>query len=254
LTDRPLRTPAAAAILAIVSSAAGCATLPGSLATDSGPSPLEWSEADHQFVHVGERVHFSFAMAKDSRKKVAVNPVGLTDYCIAQVGDERIEATLTADGHYRFAADMSGRRHGDVIDVSAAAYRTYGTRDIMKVGENWVRADSPSDHPDKLVSHDDVRLTVYQSRIELPCERPGRDLDMTTGRLELVRADGTTAQVLPDGEGGFTYTGPGADGRYVVVYEPRADELNKKGTTAVRFRVHDTAGNPHMFDAVLNTP
>ena len=252
-----MRASAVCASLAVLCGSVGCATLPGSLATDSGPSPLEWSESEHQFVHVGEQVRFSFAMAKDSRRKVAVNPIGLADYCIAQVDDERIEAMLTRDGHYRFAADMSDRRHGEVIDVSAVAYRTRGTRDIMQIGEEWVRADSPSDQPDGLISSDRLRLTAYKSRIELPCEHPLQDLDLTTGRLEIVRADGSTTQIPPDADGragGFAYTGPDTTGRYVIVYEPRATELNKKGTTVVRFRVHDAAGDPHVFDAVLNTP
>lgn len=230
--------------------------LPGSLATDSGPSPLEWSEANHQFVHVGERVRFSFVMARDSRKKNAINPLGLVDYCIGNVGGERIEATLTDTGHYRFMSDMSDRRPGEVIDVSAAAYRTRGTRDVMKIGDTWVRADAPSDQPDRLLSRDRLRLTVYKSRIELPCKRPLTDLDMDTGHLEIRRADGSVTEVLSNGSGGggFAHTGPDADGLYHVLYEPRASELNKNGMTAIRFRVRDTANNPHVFDAVLKTP
>ena len=195
-------------------------------------------------------------MARDSRKKEAINPLGLVDYCIGYVGGQRIEATLTETGHYRFMLDMSDRRPGEVIDVSAAAYRTLGTRDIMKIGATWIRADAPSDQPDKLVSRDHLRLTVYQSRIELPCARQLHDLDMTTGRLEIIRAKGSVTRVPPDGGGGggFTYTGPDADGKYVVLYEPRASELDRNGTTTVRFRVHDIANNPHVFDAILKTP
>lgn len=254
--DRRVSGAAIFAGLAALCGSTGCTTFPGSLATDSGPSPLEWSEADHQLVHVGERVRFSFVLARDSRKKSAINPVGLVDYCIGNVGEQRIEATLTATGHYRFTWDMSDRRPGEVIDVSAAAYRTRGTRDIMKFGDTWVRADAPSDQPDSLLSRDHLRLTVYQSRIELPCQRPLDDLDMTTGRLEIITADGSVTRILlgTDGGGGFTYTGPDAGGKYVVFYDPRAVELNKKGTTAVRFRVRDVANNPHVFDAVLKTP
>lgn len=241
---------------AAICASAGCATFPGSLATDSGPSPLGWSEADYQFIHVGEHVEFSFVLARDFRKNEAINPLGLVDYCIANVGGQRIEASLNDAGHYRFAYDVTDRRPGEVIDVSAAAYRIRGTRDIMKIGDEWVLADAPSDHSDRLLSHDALRLTVYDSRIELPCERPLQDLDMATARLEIIKADGSVTEVLPAREsgGGFNCTGPDAHGRYLILYQPRASELNKNGTTAVRFRVRDVANNPQVFDAVLKTP
>ena len=167
-----------------------------------------------------------------------------------------IEADIDDAGHYRFSYDVVGKRPGEVIGVSAAAYRQMGQRDIMKIGGAWVTGEHPYDQADYVVAGDSLQLIVYSSQLDLPVKRPDLDLDMAAGRLEIRKSDGAITDVYyQQGHGrGFLYDGPDEEGFYHVTYEPVADELNKCGTTGVRFSTHDVAGNPHVTEALISTP
>lgn len=230
----------------------GCRT--GSLASDTGPT-RPWSSDDQQFVHVGEHVDFSFAITAGVLHRRAIHPFGIADYCIATAGSEVIEADLDETGHYRFGFDAVDLHPGDVVTVTATAYRRRGVRDSKRIGGRWIHADSRFDQPDGAVAYDTLDLRVYESLIDLRIVHPPADIDMDGGRLEIVKDDGTTATVLaagPDGRG-FHYAGPDAESRYHVTYEPTADQINKSGRTYVRFIVFDGAGDQHTFDGYVPT-
>lgn len=246
----------AIALAGMLAVSGGCISIKASLATDSGPSRTGWSTLDTQLVHVGERVGFSVVLVRSMRSKAPISPLGVADYCIASVGTDMIEADLDDDGHYRFAYDIVGRRSGEVIPVSAVLYRQRGRRDIMKVGGTWVQGDDPYDQTDHVVARASLRLIVYSSQLDLPVEHPQLDLEMAAGRMEIRKSDGLTTDIYYQrgGNRGFLYTDPDEKGAYHVTYQPRADELNKCGTTRIRFSTYDTAGNPHVTDALINTP
>ena len=234
----------------------GCISIKGSLATDSGPSPTGWSTHHRQLVHVGERVGFSFVLARSPRSEAPIDPLGIADYCIAMAGSEMIEAELDEAGHYRFTCHMTGKRPEQVVKVTATAYRQRGQRDMMRIGGVWVRGNDPYDQADFPRAKDSLYLVVYSSRLDLPVKRPDHDLDMTAGRLEIRKNDVPPTEIYcrDRDQRGFRYTGPDEDGFYHVLYEPGADELNKRGTTPVRFSAYDTAGTPHVTEAFINTP
>lgn len=238
----------------VVSSCSGCIT--GSLATNTGPSSGRWSTANKQYVHAGEEVSFSFVLTKGLFERTPLHPYGHADYCLATIGSQRIEADLDEGGHYRFDFVISDRRSGEVVPVRVVAYRRLGSRDIMKIGDVWIRGEDPYDQPDLEVADDTLELIVYRSRIELHIEESPAGLDMAGGRLELVRDDGSMVTVLSgrDRHRGFRYFGPDKNGRYRVVYEPTADEVNRSGGTEVRFVVDDRAEHRYSTETVIETP
>lgn len=209
-----------------------------------------------QWVHVGEHVGFSFALTKGLLRRRAIDPHGIVDYCVAFAGPERIEADLDGTGHYRFAFDAVDLDPGDAVKVTAAAFHTAGVRDMKRIGDRWIEADVPRDPSDRPLAHDSVVLRIYKTVVELPIDPPGPDLDLRAGRLEIVRDDGGVSTVYSGGagSGGFAVTGPEADGRYVVLHEPRADQVNKSGQTLVRFIALDGNGQAHTFEGYLPTP
>ncbi|MEE9294725.1 MAG: hypothetical protein V3W34_07175 [Phycisphaerae bacterium] len=240
-------------LLALSALVPGCTG--GSLATDSGPGG-GWSTLKQQYVHVGEKVNFSFAMSKGLFRKEPRDPFGVVDYCIATAGDERIEAELDRSGRFRFTYNVVRLRPGDVVNVSAAAYQEKGIRDVMQIGDEWVRADTPYDQSDFVMATDSIELLVYRTLVELSVPDAQRRLDLASGRLELRKHDGTTTTIYAAEEGsrGFTISEPDADGRYLVRYHPTADEINKFDTTYVRFTAFDHSGGAHDFDGHCPTP
>ncbi len=247
------RLPVAFACLSALGFLCGC--MGGSLATDSGPGG-RWSTERRQKVHVGERVNFSFALTKGWIRREARDPLGIADYCLATAGPERIEADLDDSGHYRFTYSVIQHRLGDVVNVSVAAYRKHGVRDLMRIGDEWVHAEDPYNQRDRTIARDSLQLVVYQTRVELPVNHPPADLEMASGRLEIRKADGTVTTVFGRGPAGrgFTYTGPDHHGLYRVIHEPTAEQIDKSGTTYVSFTVLDRAGDRHVFDGYIPTP
>lgn len=233
---------------------AGC--ISGSLASNTGPRPRGhlWSVAGQQMMHVGEEVQFDFVLQDWARR--LVNPLGIAEYCVVDIGNERIEVTPDVEGHFRFSRAFDQVNPGDKIKVKATAFRQRGGRDYMKIRGQWLQSDSPFEEPDRAIAGDAIKLIVYEAPIELTLVRPADDLDPETGVLRIQRTGGPTTSVFVDrpGRRGFTMTGPEPDGYYRVRYQPRGNELSPIGTTEVEFTVYDTSGQSHYASARLETP
>ncbi len=185
-----------------------------------------------------------------------VSPVGLADYCVAQIGGERIEAAPDEKGHFAFSHRFEAVQPDEKIKVRATAYQQRGERDFMMVRGQWLQADSPYAQPDRKIAGDSLKLAIYRAMVDLRMPRPPDDLDLETGVMRFRRLDGTVAPVYIDrpGRPGFVVTGPEPDGYYRITYAPKAEELNPTGTTEVVFTIHDAAGQPHTVSTELDTP
>ncbi len=244
-------------LIALISSlpwAGGC--ISGSLAsnTDRHTLGFHWSDAPRQMLYVGETVEFDFVLQDMWRQFVP--PTGLADFCILTIGNERIESEPDLTGHFRFAHTFNQSAPDETIDVRATAFRQRGQRDFMKIAGEWVYAENPFDDPDRKVADDSIRLTVYETLIELTIARPPDDLDTESGVLRIRRSDGSIRSIYIDRphRPGFTITESEPDGYYQVRYRPSGNELNSTGTTEVEFVIHDMAGYPHYATTTLETP
>jgi hypothetical protein len=252
-----LRGSSIVAVLSLATGLVGCSGIKGSLATDSGPGEGPWSTAPRQQVFVGETVEFSFVLTENLKADKPVHPLGVCDYCIATIGDdEMVEAELDPGGHFRFDHTFGHQSPGDVVTIQADCYLRQGAQDLMKIGDQWVRNDAPYEISDSLVASDSVALVFYDQIIKLAIDRPGSDLDMSGGRLEMIRKDGgaTTVECADRTERGFTYSGPGGRGVYHVEYHPSAREISKSGATRVRFSAYDTSHRLHSIEVNIATP
>ena len=240
-------------LVVALSAVPGCTS--GSLATDSGPGG-GWSTQKLQYVHVGERVDFSSVIASGTFRKVPRNAFGIVDYCIATAGDERIEAELDGTGRFRFSYNVVGLNPGETVIVTATSYQEKGIRDIMQIGDEWVRAEMPSDPGDIVMATASVKLLVYKTRVELPVVDRDGELDFESGRLELHKHDGeiTNVYAATGGRRGFTVEESESAGTFLVTYDPTADQINKYGDTYVRFTAFDRSGGAHEFDGYCPTP
>jgi hypothetical protein len=232
----------------------GC--LSASLASDTG-SRLpghHWSDEDRQQAHAGEEVSFDFVLQNADRQLVP--PTGVADYCVAMIGSQRLESEPDEFGHFTFRHRLDGVQPGREFDVRVAAYQQRGSRDFMKVGGQWLEAESPYSVADRKVAEDSIRLSIYQSLVDLRIVRPPDDLDPETGVLRIRRTDGSSTAVYINrpNRPGFIIEGPGPDGYYRVTYPPSGDELNKTGTTDVEFTIYDLAGQRHTVTKTLDTP
>lgn len=239
----------------------GC--ISASLATSTGPHPPQqrWSTASTQSAHVGEQVHFDFVLT-DWRGRF-VGPTGIADYCVAipsrlrtGIGEERIEVEPDAKGHFRFSYPLDRVRAGEKLKVTATAFQQCDSRDFMKIGGRWLKADSPYAQPDRKVAGDTVQLTIYQTTVDLKIARPADDLDPESGVLRFRCIDGGGGPVYIDkpGRPGFKIGGPEPDGYYRVEYLPTGSQLNPTGTTDVEFTIHDLGGQRHVVSQTLSTP
>ncbi len=244
-----------AAIMAVVA-ALPCGCYSGSLASSTGPRrpQWEWSMANRQMVHVGEEVEFQFVLVDVLRH--FVHPMGLADYCVTLIGDERMETTPDVHGYFRFSYPFAEFQPGQKIKVTTKAYRQRGGRDFMKIRGHWLQSDSPYEIRDKKVAADSIVFTVYESLIEFTVVRPPDDLDPETGVIRIRRADGTTKSVYVDkpGRPGFVMSDPGPDGFHHVTYRPRGTELNPTGTTDVTLTIYDRSGQAHHAALTVETP
>ena len=232
----------------------GC--ISASLATSTGPRPPQqrWSTASKQSAHVGEQVHFDFVLTDWLGRFVA--PPGLADYCVAMIGEERVEAEPDAKGHFQFSQTLDRVRPGEKLKVTATAFQQRDSRDSMKIGARWLKADSPYAQPDRKVAGDVVQLTIYQTTVDLKIARPADDLDPESGVLRIHCLDSGGGPVYLDkpGRPGFRIVGPGSDGYYRVEYRPTGGQLNPTGTTDVEFTIHDLGGQRHVVTQTLSTP
>jgi hypothetical protein len=244
-----------AAVLATAATGlGGCVS--ASLATSTGPRPPQqrWSTASTQSAHVGEQVHFDFVLTDWSGR--FVGPTGIADYCVAMIGGDRVEAEPDAKGHFRFSYTLDRVRAGEKLKVTATAFQQRDSRDFMKIGSRWVKADSPYAQPDRKVTGDAVQLTIYQTTLDMKIARPADDLDPESGVLRIQCLDGGGGPIYVDkpGRPGFKIGGPESDGYYRVEYRPTGGQLNPTGTTDVEFTIHDLGGQRHVVSQTLNTP
>jgi hypothetical protein len=232
------------------------ACISGSLATKTGPNgPNGWSTDNRQQAHVGEAVEYSFILTKPFHKR-PIAPYGFADYCVATIGQDRVECEADSGGRFRFEHRLTRARAGEDIKVRVTAYRQYGQRDFMEIGDTWLRGDSPYDAPDSKFATDSLTLEIYQATVEIRvCER-AEPLDFDRATLELVKSGGqvTTIRRRRPGRPGFEVSGPDGQGCYTVLYQPVGSELNSAGTTEVRLSVYDRAGHPHTESTELATP
>lgn len=228
----------------------------GSLATKTGPRPPgdAWSVARRQAVYVGEDVEFEFVLQDWTGK--FVRPTAIVDYCVAQIGDERLETEPDLLGRFRFQHTFEEMDEGDVMTVCATAYRQNGSRDFVRVRGEWLKGNSRYDSPDEKVTGDCVTLVAYRCNIELAIPKPDFSLDFHTGVLKLKRSDGQITSVYIDrpGRSGFHAIGPEPDGRYFIRYTPNGHELSPTGETEVEMLIHDSSGQVHTIRETVETP
>ncbi len=232
----------------------GC--MSASLATSTGPRPPQqrWSTAAKQMAHVGETVQFDFVLT--NWRGQFLSPTGIADYCVAMVGGERMEAEPDANGHFRFSYPLNRVPAGEKLEVTAAAFKQRDSRDSMKIGGQWLRADSPYAQPDRKVAGDAVQLTIYQTAVSIKIARPADDLDPESGVLRFHCIHGGEGLVYVDmpGRPGFKISGPEPEGYYRLEYRPTGGQLNPTGTTEVEFSIHDLGGQRRVVSQALNTP
>ena len=232
----------------------GC--IRGSLATNTGPNgPHGWSTDNRQDAHVGETVGFSFILVKPFSKK-PIAPYGYVDYCLATVGNRRVECECDLGGRFRFEHPLGEVEPDRQVEIKVIAYRQYGKRDFMLVGDTWMRGHSPYDQPDAKFASDALTLRIYQAKVELRICEQETPLDIDRGRLELIKADGTVSTVSPSrpGRPGFDVSGPDDQGCYSMVYLPDGRQLAPAGTTVARLTVPDRSGHPHTVEDLIETP
>src|SRR3972149_89691 len=129
-------------------------------------------------------------------------------------GGERVEAEPDAKGHFRFSYPLDRVRAGEKLKVTATAFQQRDSRDFMKIGGRWLKADSPYAQPDRKVAGDAVQLTIYQTIVDMKIARPADDLDPESGVLRFQCADGGSGPIYVDkpGRPGFNLGGPDPDG------------------------------------------
>jgi len=228
----------------------------GSLATSTGPNGSEaWSADQVQMAHVGETVRFSFILI-DGWMGRPLDPYGNADYCLVTIDGQQLECEPDVGGRFRFEHSLNGVKPDQRIRVTATAYRQYGQRDFMKVGNTWLRGDSPYDDPDREVTSDSLDLDTYQARVELAVPAGAAPLEAETGKLELIRDEAKVSNVYVDrlNRPGFTLEGPNEQKVYKAVYLPNGSELNTSGSTEARFTIFDTTGRPYSVTAEIPTP
>ena len=244
----------AAVLAAVAASIGGC--ISASLATNTGPRPPQqrWSTASTQPAHVGETAQFDLVLT-DWRGRF-VGPTGIADYCVAKIGGERVETEPDAKGHFRFSYTLDRVRAGEKLNVTATAFQQLDSRDFMKIGGRWLKADSPYAEPDRKVAGDAVQLTIYQTAVGMKIARPADDLDPESGGLRFQCVDGGGGPVYLDkpGRPGFRISGPEPNGYYRVEYLPTGGQLNPTGTTDIEFTIYDLGGQRHVVSQTLNTP
>ncbi|MFQ5491014.1 MAG: hypothetical protein ACE5GE_09860 [Phycisphaerae bacterium] len=250
LPRRAVRLWAAMAAL-LAGTCSGC--IEGSLATSSGPSL--WSARKQQQVHVGETVRFDFILVGRFQKRL-LDPYGLADYVMAQIGEHRVQCEPDLGGHFQFEHRFSGVRPGQQIEVTVTAYRQHGNRDFIQAGKHWLRGDSSVDEPDPKVCQARITLEFYQARLEATLPGGGSPLEPESGKLRLFGRNDRVSSVFVDrpNRRGFALSGPDASGNYTLVYEPDGDEIDPSGQTEARFIIYDLAGQQHTFELTLATP
>ncbi|MCB9851066.1 MAG: hypothetical protein H6817_10235 [Phycisphaerales bacterium] len=231
----------------------GC--LAGSLATNTGARVGEtWSDAPRQLAVNGERVELSFVLKKSMENK-SIHALGLADYCVFEIPGGGADAEVDDTGAFRAEYIVADHKPGDIVPITATAYRTYGSRDRMMIAGEWVTGESPNDEPDRKVASASLALEIYQPVINLPIPHLTAGLDVATARLVLHRRGGSDSIIYPERppRSGFKLSEqPG--GGWLVEYTPAANEINPTGATTFEFSALDETGDRHEYTGELPTP
>ncbi len=233
-----------------------CGCIQASLATSTGPNGAgEWSIENQQQVHIGEVVDYSFILLYRTLGR-PVDPYEYADYVVVTIGEERLQCEPDSAGRFRFSYRLAGIEPGEKVKVTATAYRQHGQRDFMKIGDTWLRGDSPYDEPDRARESDTVTLKVYEAVVEIMLPEGQAPFDFESGKLEFIKHDGTIVPIYIDRptRRGFTTVGPDRQGQHTIVYVPDGDQLNPSGVTEARFTVYDRAGHQHTAGVTIPTP
>ncbi len=185
-----------------------------------------------------------------------MDPTGLADYGLVTIGTERIQVEPDVAGHFRFSYMFDDVQPGDQIEVQVKVFREYGHRDFMNINGQWIQSDSPFDPADELLARDTIRLTVYDTTVELSLRGISKELDPETGVLRILRSDEAVRSVFIDRphRPGFLMEGPDAAGVCRIRYRPRSREINPTGETTFEFEIHDVAGRRYTTSRTIETP
>jgi hypothetical protein len=240
---------AAGCLAALLSS--GCAYSLSSLGTNTGPRLHggEWSVANPQWVHVGERLDVSYAL----RSKIA-------DYAVLTIEPlDWAKVSLAAErGRFlfeeiRFTEPTPPNRP---LLIRATAYRERNERDVMDMDGRLLRRESPIDVADQKVASATLKLCVYQSNLAIQVPPDPAGYNWETAKL-LLYADPerpTEVRLGRDYRKGFRIEGPTAAGAFVVAYEPTAEQIKRTDSTRVVFIVLNAAGNEQRQETWMPTP
>lgn len=232
---------------------AGCSVFNrSSLASNSGPKPPggEWSAVSEQWVHVGEKVDFSYAVLSG----------GEADYAIIEVLQlDTAKVSLVSEAGRFFFQGLTFNEPtppGKPLIIKATAWRQRGERDFMDMDGKLLTRESPSDAPDALVCSAVMKLHVYQANLTM--QVPGSPAGYRWETAKLVfHGEGealTEIQSERPYRKGFHVEGPDAAGAYVVSYKPTADQIRRTGTTRVVLTVQDGKGKEYNQEMQLPTP
>jgi hypothetical protein len=240
---------AAGCLAALLS--AGCAFSFSSLATNTGPRPHggEWSLANPQWVHVGEKIDISYALQSNiaDYAVLTIEPLGTSKVNLAP---ER--GRFVFEG-IRFTEPTPPERP---LVLQAAAYRERGERDVMDMDGRLLRRESPMDVADEKVASATLKLYVYQSNLVIQVPPDPAGYKWETGKLLLYSDPDRPAEVRlgRDYRKGFRVEGPTATGTFVVAYEPTAEQVKRTDSTRAVFTVLNAAGSEHRQEIWVPTP
>jgi hypothetical protein len=249
-TNRLMTARVAASCLAALLSS-GCAYSFSSLATNTGPRPHggEWSVANPQWVHVGEKIDVSYALQSN-----------IADYAVLTIEPlGKSKVSLAADrGRFIFddirLSEPTPPNHPLVL--RAAAYRERNERDVMDLDGRLLRRESPFDVADQKVASATLKLYVYQTNLAIQVPPDPAGYKWETGKLLLYADPERPAEIRlgRDYRKGFRVEGPTATGTFVVAYEPAASQVKRTDSTRVVFAVLNAAGNEHRQEVWVPTP
>ncbi|RJP42073.1 MAG: hypothetical protein C4547_00890 [Phycisphaerales bacterium] len=246
----------AAVVLAAVGlPSSGCAI--SSLAASTGPrSSGDWSVARRQVAQVGETVDFDLVLRDPWRpfQEAPLSPLGLADYAVLRFAGVRVEAEPDDRGHFTFSYPFDAVRPGEGLTIRADVYQQRGRRDYMRVFDQWVKSDSPSETPDRWIAFDAIRIEFHQPVFEFRLERGAAEWRFDTARIDIRLADGSTRTALPNAAGRLEVGPPDASGARRLRYPPAAGEANVTGTTQATLTIEDAAGNVRRVDTTARTP
>jgi hypothetical protein len=242
-------------LCAIATTVLGTGCFQGSLATSTGARVHgPWSVAKEQYACPDEEVRFDFILSKPFGKQ-PIDPTGIADYCVLDIGSDRLASRPDVDGHFRFYHKLKGFAPGIRVTVTATAYRTTGRPDALALGDPRYGRGHPAHEPDRAIAKDSIQLVIYQPKFVVEIEEPDNPLDFTTARLEIRRADGSIVEVYESQpqRRGFKVTRPN-DGVYHITYIAGSEEINPIGTTDAELIVYDRAGERRTVAVTIETP